>query len=177
MKKSLLLTLGAFVIIASFTGCKKDDPQPENENELITTIKLTFTEGDDILTYTWKDLTPGTGLDPIVNEVALEASKTYEVAVEFLNESKTPADNITEEVAAEADEHMVFLYPNLSGATWVATDKDVNNLPIGLNGTFSATTAGTGKLRVVLRHQPDSKDGSFAPGSTDVDVEFPLVIE
>lgn len=177
MKKTLLLTLGVFIIIASLTGCKKDDPEPENENELITTVKLTFTEGDDILTYSWKDLTPGTGVDPIISDIALEAGKTYAVAVEFLDESKTPADNITEEVSEESDEHIVFIYPSVSGATWSATDKDVNNLPIGLEGTFTATTAGNGKLRVVLRHQPGSKDGSFTPGSSDLDVEFPLVIE
>jgi hypothetical protein len=37
--------------------------------------------------------------------------------------------------------------------------------------------ASTGYLQVVLRHQPNVKDGTFAPGSTDFDAGFKVTIQ
>lgn len=58
--------------------------------------------------------------------------------------------------------------------TVTTTDLDSNNppLPLGFKTSFKTGAAGTGYLRVVLRHQPNSKDGTYAPGSTDLDVGF-----
>ena len=65
---------------------------------------------------------------------------------------------------------------NLTVAT---TDMDTNTpaLPLGFKTTFTTGAAGTGWLRVVLRHQPNSKDGKFGPGSTDLDVGFNVSIK
>lgn len=59
------------------------------------------------------------------------------------------------------------------------TDTDTNApaLPVGLTDTFVTGAASTGYLRVVLRHQPNVKDGSFAPGSTDFDAGFTVAIK
>ena len=58
------------------------------------------------------------------------------------------------------------------------TDQDTNNppLPVGLESKFETGAASTGWLRVVLRHQPNVKDGTYAPGSTDLDVGFNVTI-
>jgi len=63
--------------------------------------------------------------------------------------------------------------------TVALTDKDTNNppLPLGLTTTMTTGAASTGYLRVVLRHQPNSKDGTYAPGSTDLDVGFNVKIQ
>ena len=63
--------------------------------------------------------------------------------------------------------------------TVTTTDVDTNTppLPLGFKTTFKTGAAGTGYLRVVLRHQPNVKDGTFAPGSTDLDVGFNVSIK
>ena len=67
-------------------------------------------------------------------------------------------------------------YLNLSVAR---TDLDTNNPPlqIGLQDKFTTATASTGSLRMVLRHQPNAKNGTYAPGSTDLDVNYQVTIQ
>ncbi|NML64217.1 hypothetical protein HHL22_03265 [Hymenobacter sp. RP-2-7] len=59
------------------------------------------------------------------------------------------------------------------------TDRDTNNpaLPVGLSDQFVTGAASTGYLRVVLRHQPNVKDGTYAPGSTDFDAGFKVAVQ
>jgi hypothetical protein len=58
------------------------------------------------------------------------------------------------------------------------TDHDTNpqQYPVGLQSNFVTGAAGSGWLRLVLRHQPNAKNGTYAPGSTDLDVGFNVVI-
>ncbi len=59
------------------------------------------------------------------------------------------------------------------------TDQDTNNPPlqIGLTDNFVTGAASTGWLRVVLRHQPNVKNGTYDPGSSDLDVNFQINIQ
>ncbi|AWM32499.1 hypothetical protein [Hymenobacter nivis] len=63
--------------------------------------------------------------------------------------------------------------------TVTTTDVDTNSppLPLGLKTSFKTGAASTGYLRVVLRHQPNTKDGTYAPGSTDLDVGLNVTIQ
>ncbi len=63
--------------------------------------------------------------------------------------------------------------------TVTPTDTDNNKTPlaVGLTDSFVTGAASTGYLRVVLRHQPNVKDGTFAPGSTDFDAGFKVTIQ
>ena len=56
------------------------------------------------------------------------------------------------------------------------TDNNKTPLPVGLTDNFATGGASTGYLRVVLRHQPNSKDGTYGPGSTDFDAGFKVTI-
>lgn len=63
--------------------------------------------------------------------------------------------------------------------TVTTTDFDTNRtpLPLGLQTRFVAGAASTGYLRIVLRHQPNTKDGTYVPGSTDLDAGFTVTIQ
>jgi hypothetical protein len=56
---------------------------------------------------------------------------------------------------------------------------DSNNPPlqIGLTDNFVTGAASNGILRVVLRHQPNAKNGTYPPGSTDLDVTYAVSIK
>lgn len=58
------------------------------------------------------------------------------------------------------------------------TDMDSNNPPlqIGLQDNFVSGAASSGTLRVVLRHQPNAKNGTYDPGSTDFDLTYAVTI-
>lgn len=179
MKKSNILLLG---LVLSFSACKKEDEIGE-ENELITTIKLNFKNGNDIKSFSYKDLDGDGGKVPLIDKISLASNTTYDLSIEFLDESKSPAVNITEEVSGESDEHLVLFTPSATvlGA-YSYSDKDVNLLPVGLIGKYRTLTTGIGTLKVQLRHQPpingkNTKDGTSIPGSDDINIDFALEVK
>lgn len=176
--------LALVLTLALVTSCKKEEPAPEDENELITTVRLKFTENGTTTTQTfdWKDLDGEGGSAPTIASVGLKTNRTYKLEVEFLNESVTPVDNITEEIKEEADEHLVVVIPQPAGLlTYTYDDKDSRNYPIGLTGKIVTTSAATGTIQVQLRHQPPVggvpvKNGTATPGSDDANVTFNVVV-
>ncbi|GAB3249178.1 hypothetical protein GCM10027347_06080 [Larkinella harenae] len=176
-----LLTLGASMTLLSGCNDKADEPEPADENELITTVNLKFTEQGTttIQTFSWQDKDGDGGQAPTkFDKITLKPNKTYDLSVELLDESKTPAEDITREINEKSAEHLFVYTPNPATlATYTYGDKDANNLPIGLKGTLKTNAAGAGKLRVQLRHQLNSKDGTPGPGSNDVDLEFDLTLQ
>lgn len=179
MKKSSILLL-CFAL--GFSACKKEEEIGE-ENELITTIKLNFKNGNDVKSFTYKDLDGDGGAAPVIDKISLAANTNYDLSVEFLDESKSPAVSITEEVSSESDEQLVLFSPSSTSlGTYSYSDKDVNLLPVGLKGKYSTKSAGTGMLKVQLRHQPpingkNSKDGTSIPGSDDINIDFALEVK
>jgi hypothetical protein len=169
-----------------FSACKKDndDPTPDDENEQITTVTYTLTpqSGGTPLTIQYRDPDGDGGQPGVITPatLVLAPNTTYTGTLALLDETKTPAENTTAEILEKADEHLFVFTPSNVNLTVTATDKDKNNLPIGLatqavTGAANATGT-TGSLKVVLRHQPNSKNGTATPGSTDVEVDFPTTV-
>ena len=108
-KKNLYFTL-AFLMMLSIVGCKKDPVDP-NESELITTVRVKLTEkssGAQSL-FEFKDLDGFGGAAPSkFDEIVLAKGKVYDCVLEILNESVTPADNITAEIIAESNDHQLY---------------------------------------------------------------------
>jgi hypothetical protein len=171
------------LLIVLALGCKEKEVAPAEENELITTVKLTFTENGQTKVFKISDLDGDGGMPPIKEKILLEVNKSYILKVSFLNETATPVEDLNTEITAEADEHLVVISPNPRAiASYTYTDKDPNGLPIGLEGVFKTSNSGTGQLRLQLRHQPpvngkNTKDGTATPGSDDVDLTFDLEIK
>jgi hypothetical protein len=179
------LFLGSFLLATLLLVSCGDDPEPANEEELITTLTVTLTPtvGDPI-TMTFKDLDgEGAGVPQYIystggDAAVLSASTTYSATITLLNESVNPAENLTVEIEEEAEEHL-FCFTT-GGATINVSyiDEDSNTLPVGLTTNWDTGAAGTGTVTVVLRHQPGTKTG-VCPGSgeTDIEVTFDITIQ
>ena len=172
------------LLTLAMLGCSDDDTTPEiiNEDELITTVILTLTpDSGDQVVLTTVDL-DGDGPDEPVTTVVGNFSQNtqYQGAVQFLNETEDPAEDITEEVIEEADEHQVF-YTVSEGLNITTTyqDFDSNDNPLGVNITLETGEASSGSLTVTLRHEPvKPNDGlESAGGETDIATSFDVTIE
>lgn len=56
-------------------------------------------------------------------------------------------------------------------------DNNTPPLQVGLQDQFVTGPASNGTLRVVLRHQPNAKNGTYDPGSTDLDITLAITIK
>lgn len=179
----LLATLSTLV----FASCQKDDvenPDDNNESELITTVTLAFTDSANtanVRYFTFNDPDGEGGNGPTqFDTIRLQANTTYFTSVLLLDQSGSEVDTISNEVLEEGVDHQFFF--NTSGAAAIVTytDNDNNGNPIGLQTKWATGNIGTGTATVVLKHQPDIKaaaPGNEALGETDVEVSFVLEIE
>ncbi len=134
----------------------------------------------------------------------LKANSKYNCVVYMLDQTQTPVFVVSNEIKERENYHLFFYQPtpintapvisntspyipgtpvNASlpplNLSIVRTDHDTNNPPmqVGLTTVFTTGAASSGNLRWVLRHQPNAKNGTFAPGSSDLDVNFITVIQ
>lgn len=188
MKKGTnALMVVAFALATIWTGCKKDDdnvpdpPAPDNEEEVITTMRLTFVDSSNtsnIKSATFRDPDGDGGLAyDIFDTIKLDADKTWITTILLLNETESPADTISNEVLDEGVDHLFCFTPAGTSATIVKTDLDSNGFPIGLQTKWYTTSAGNGTMQVELKHQPGVKDGTCAAGDTDISVNFQVKVQ
>ena len=167
-------------------ACTVDNPVAENPDELITTLKLEFTPqgGGDVILFQFHDIDGDGGDLPLINVGVLTAQTMYHASVTLLNEADIPVQDITEEIQEEAEAHQFFFVIDGIQIAHAYIDADDNGSPIGISNDFTTGPAGTGTLKVILRHQPDKSapgvnqgDIANAGGDTDIEVEFPVTIE
>ncbi len=182
MKARLLSTffLASLLSGSLFFSCKPDPvtpPEPGNEEEVITTLKLSFRDSADASntsTAVFKDVDGEGGQPPVVDTIRLDANKTYYAQVTLLDETKNPAADITEEIEEEANDHQLFY--NISQGNIVVSyeDRDTNNppLPLGLKTKWRTGNSGNGSIQIILKHQAGTKNNTQTPGETDIDVTF-----
>ena len=185
MKNLKLIALLVIPVIFS-TSCSNDDA-PVNEEEVITTVRVTLVGGGQTIVLESRDLDGDGPNAPVLTPVGggiLVAGTTYTGSTEFLNELEDPAEDITVEVEEEGADHQVFYQLPSSIGTVTYTDTDANGRPIGLNFTLVAGTSGsTGTLTVTLRHLPNKTasgvsggDITNAGGNTDAAVSFSVAV-
>jgi hypothetical protein len=136
--------------------------------------------------------------------LTLKANSVYDGVVYMLDQTQTPVFVVSNEIIQRENYHLFFYQPTpvntapvisttspyIPGTpvtpgvpplnlTIVRTDHDTNSPPLqfGFHTKFTTGAASTGKLRWVLRHQPNAKNGTYAPGSSDLDVNFITVIQ
>jgi hypothetical protein len=191
----LLLVAGSLLFLS---GCKKDDPKPENIPEAITKATLSFTPAGGapvIVTATDPD---GDGPLPrtLSGPINLVKNVSYTLKITLINELAKPTDpeyDIAAEVEEEADEHIFFFawtnntFSNPTGNGNVDNrsdavnyvDRDTKGLPLGLETSWTTINAtGSGTFQVMLKHQPDLKSATSksTDGESDLDLTFNLTV-
>lgn len=200
----IALTFATSALLSSGCPDVEDPDDPANEQEVITTVALSFAPQGGGAALEFRHADPENDGDPLIDTVTLAAGTTYALSVSFLNELEDPPEDITVEVDEENDQHQVLIYGNgVEGpatgtnadhlVTHAYDDEDANGLPVGLSNTIEAVVAGDADFEVMLRHLPPESDvavkvesiaGEFASGGsaaiggeTDADVTFPLTVE
>ncbi|AXG71600.1 hypothetical protein KORDIASMS9_03857 [Kordia sp. SMS9] len=185
MKKFKISILAAIAITGLvFTGCSSDDdaPAPVNEEEVITTVTVTLIPATGpTVTLTSRDL-DGDGPDAPVFDISgnLAANTSYIGSVVVLNETETPAENITLEVIEEDLEHQ-FFYDASTSLNLTTNNLNQDSEGNDLGTTFTVTTgdASTGTFTVTLLHEPTKPNTGLgdANGETDAEAVFNVVIQ
>jgi hypothetical protein len=175
-----------YALLAStliFASCSDDDdtPEPVNEEEVITTLTVTLDSGSDTVVMQYQDL-DGDGPDAATVTVSgsLSANTTYDGSIILLNETESPAENVTEEIEEEDLDHQ-FFYTVGSGLDVAAEygDADSEGNPLGLSFILNTGMASSGGLTFTLRHEPNKPNTGLenAGGETDIEVTFDVTVE
>ncbi|MDC0231483.1 type 1 periplasmic binding fold superfamily protein [Aureispira] len=182
MKNTFLYLLATITIISA---CQKEDPVIPNEEEVITTLQYTMvgSNGDTAL-FTWYDEDGDGPIAPVITHDTLMPNATYTSSITLLNETETPAENVTIEIQNEADEHQFFYSSSINDLIFGYEDTDSNGLPVGLLTTITTpATMAHGTFTVILKHEPvktaanvSSGDMTNAGGSTDIEATFDVHI-
>ena len=192
----LLLSLFSLLI---FTACEDDDATPaeENEEEVITDVKLIFTPTNTLSGLATVEATAqdpdGEGVQElqVSGSIDLAVNASYTLTYEIMNNLETPGEDIGEEILEEGAEHQLF-FSFTDGAFTSPTgngnidnasdpinynDTDANGNPLGLSTAWTAGDAlSSGSFTVRLQHQPDVKTSTSTATTGDTDFELTFVL-
>ena len=185
MKKQILI-LPMLILSLVFTGCSDDDPVPVNEQEVITTVEVTLTNGTDSYVLSWEDL-DGDGPNEAVVMGATMPAGNYNGDIQLYNKTVPEDDEeyiVTAEILEEDLDHQFFFTPlNGLDVSYVYTDMDSEENPIGQTFDLTANVS-EGDLNIVLLHEPFKNaegvsvgDITNAGGETDIDITFPITVQ
>lgn len=182
----------------AFTNCSDNDvPEKENHEEVVTDVKLIFTnnaDATDIVEASAQD-PDGEGVEElkILSEITLDADKSYTLTFEIMNKlDPNDPEDVGAEIEEEDFDHQIFfgfsenVFANPIGNGNIDnasdplnyTDEDVNKNPVGL---VTSWTTGTslltgGTFTVRLQHQPDIKSATTGANDGDTDFELTFVL-
>jgi len=169
------------VVLGCVYSCKPDDPKPVNEEEVITTIRVTLMPegGTRPVNLVFFDADGEQGNIPpeITVSGALQASTIYTAVITLMNETTSPPVDVSAEILEEAEDHL-FCFATGSNIAISYSDEDDNGMPIGLESVWQTGAAEAAQVTVSLRHQPGTKTGDCpGPGETDAEVTFNVLVE
>ena len=175
---ALKLSILAMLVIP-FLSCEKDDDNgPDNEQELITTIALKFTGGGQTVTFTAVDKDGDGGQAPVIQNINLKANTDYTLSISFLDESKSPSKDITTEVKAESNDHLICNAATGAMVSPQSSDKDAAGKTLGLESAFKTGAIGAGTLKITLKHKADkSNANACGTGETDAEATFNVSVQ
>ncbi|MBR9860818.1 hypothetical protein GYB22_08735 [bacterium] len=181
--KQIILSLTSLFIILSISSCKEDivDPPVDNEQEVITTVHLIFTDSASsaVDTFSFMDADGPGGADPTIDSILLNSNSTYFVEAQFLNEQDpNDVEDITEEILEEGADHHICFDGIVNLNVDVSSDPaDNNGFPVPVNSTWRTSTSETGSFTLLLKHKEGHSHQDCNEGETDVEVSFNTKID
>ena len=187
-----LLALVAF----GFASCESEDPEKENDGEVITDVTLKFQELNasnalvgSVLSFKASDPQGiEVGKTPTIQSISLAKGKKYQMTIEVTNAIK--GEDITQEILTEAAAHQFFFLGQVFDSSFFSIQyADAGGIALGLKTTVtvsSSTGSNNSNMRVVLRHElnksfPGASNPNFANfaqagGETYLDLTFPVIL-
>jgi hypothetical protein len=168
------------VAVPLFSACedKADDPSPSNPRQYTTlTYTLTPSGGGTPIKAEYRDKDGSGSGNASIGTLDLAPNTTYNASLTLFDETQTIAENISATIFNNSENYLFFFEPTPANLlTITRTDKDKNNREVGLTTRVVTTSTGTGSLTITLRRQAGTKDGTFAPGTTETVVTFPTTV-
>ena len=186
LMKTNKIAFAGILLMLVFAACKKEKspatnpPLPVVEEELITTLKITFTDtsgvNPDVIAI-FRDIDGPGGNEPTAfDTIRLKPMSTYFAIIQVLNESVSPSIDVTAEIWEERTSHLFCFAATGLSLTIARTDTDGSH-EVGISSKWTTGSATTGSVMVSLKHQPGIKDGTCLVGETDIEVNFPTIVE
>ena len=196
MKNLRKVSLYLVALLAfGFASCESEDPEKENDGEVITDVTLNFQELNasnalvgSVLSFKASDPQGiEVGKTPTVQSITLTKGKKYQMTIEVKNSIEN--EDITKEILEEAAAHQFFFLGQVFDSSFFSIQyADAGGVALGLKTIVtvsSSTGTNNSNMRVVLRHDlnksfPGASSPTFANfaqagGETDLDITFPVI--
>ena len=172
----LFLTVAILVVVS----CKKTDT-PVATVPTPTTLKLQFSNSGKISTFSYKKNGSGFTADTI----KLVASNTYAGQAFVLDESQTPAVDLTAVYGSPNKRNYIFIYSidslSQKKVTISGDSGDVDDLGYAYAQFFhiGSFQSDNGTLRVLVKYGSDKRisDPTLSGGTTFIDATFPFKLQ
>jgi len=197
MKNLRKVSLYLVALLAfGFASCESEDPEKENDGEVITDVTLKFQELNasnalvgSVLSFKASDPQGiEVGKTPTIQSISLAKGKKYQMTIEVTNAIK--GEDITQEILTEAAAHQFFFLGQVFESSFFSIQyADAGGVALGLKTIVtvsSSTGTNNSNMRVVLRHDlnksfPGASSPTFANfaqagGETDLDLTFPVIL-
>lgn len=197
MKNLRKVSLYLVALLAfGFASCESEDPEKENDGEVITDVTLKFQELNasnalvgSVLSFKASDPQGiEVGKTPTIQSISLAKGKKYQMTIEVTNAIK--GEDITQEILTEAAAHQFFFLGQVFDSNIFSIQyADAGGVALGLKNTVTVSISpGTNNsnMRLVLRHDlnknfPGATSPTFANfaqagGETDLDLIFPVIL-
>lgn len=175
MRIQPMLFVVAVLATLFVAGCKKDK---QTEQEVITRVAVHLTGIGSAFDMEFEaEDSDGDGVFNSIDEIVIPPNSTFNCHLHVYDDTKSPVEDVTEEIEEENTEHLFVFRSNTTGLTIADLNKDDDGAPFGLESTWSTAAASTGSVQILLRHEPTDKNAADPGGETDFDVTFPVKIQ
>ncbi|WP_288006915.1 hypothetical protein [Thermonema sp.] len=183
MKKSKgVFALLSAMVLWTCGGKEESTPRQVQPKEHITTVQLDFINESDpteMHRVRYYDPDGPGGQAPVFDPVALKPQSRYVCLLSFFDESRTPAYDVTNAIALEAESYQVFyeVMPG-NGLRFAGyEDEDNQGRPLGLEAAFATYSPATDTLLLRLMYQPGGlKRGDSTLGALNFEACFPIQV-
>lgn len=182
MKKLSYLILLITTFLIFNTSCEKHNHN-HGDHDSINRVIYELKAGSETVSLSFNDPDGEGGAAPVIVGGTLKANANYTGSIKLFTLHDGQYEELTSEILADGTKHQFFFTSTVSGIVVSYDDKDASNNPIGLTNKLQTGSAGSGILKLTLKHEPNKSatgvsSGSMinAGGETDADISFPITI-